>query len=118
MDEKLLLEKFVKKGEGHGGRPRAGRGCVAGGIALLHLISSILGSFGFDLGCQMACFQTKSPTLGKFLEGLANGRCWYILWLFGLFYDHLVYFMNIWHISRPFGIFYNHLVYFPRFGNL
>jgi hypothetical protein len=30
---------------------------------------------------------------------------WYILWLFGIFYGHLVYFMVIWYI-------------FPRFGKL
>jgi hypothetical protein len=25
-------------------------------------------------------------------------RCWYILWTFGLFYGHLVYFKAIWYI--------------------
>jgi hypothetical protein len=34
-----------------------------------------------------------------------------IVWPFGLFYGHLVYF---W----PFGIFYGYLVYFTRFGML
>jgi hypothetical protein len=34
---------------------------------------------------------------------------WYILWSFGKFYGHLVYFMIIWYILWPFGIFY------PRF---
>jgi hypothetical protein len=37
---------------------------------------------------------------------------WYILWPFGIFYGHLVYFMAIWYILWPFGIFYGHLVYF------
>jgi hypothetical protein len=27
--------------------------------------------------------------------GPCNGRCWYILWTFGLFYSHLTYFMDI-----------------------
>jgi hypothetical protein len=30
--------------------------------------------------------------------GSCNGRCWYILWTFGLFCSHLVYFMVIWYI--------------------
>jgi hypothetical protein len=29
----------------------------------------------------------------------------------GLFYVHLVYFMDIWHILRSYGIFYGHLVF-------
>jgi hypothetical protein len=37
---------------------------------------------------------------------------WYILWPFGIFYGHLVYFMAIWYILWPLGIFYGHLVYF------
>jgi hypothetical protein len=37
---------------------------------------------------------------------------WYILWLFGIFYGNLVYFMVIWYILWLFGIFYGYLVYF------
>jgi hypothetical protein len=44
-------------------------------------------------GCQMACFQTKNPSLGKFLTDLH----WKIL---------VYVFMAIWSILRPFGIFY------------
>jgi hypothetical protein len=36
----------------------------------------------------------------------------------GTFYDHLVYFTAIVSILWPFGIFCGHLVYFPRFGIL
>jgi hypothetical protein len=46
---------------------------------------------------------------------------WYILWPFGIFYGHLVYFMAIWYILWSFGIFYGHLVIwyiFPPFGIL
>jgi hypothetical protein len=56
----------------------------------------------------MACFQTKSPDLGKFL-GACNGRCFNV---------HLVYFMAGWYILWPFGIFYGYLVYLTRFGML
>jgi hypothetical protein len=35
-----------------------------------------------------------------------------ILWTFGLFYGHLVYFTVIWSILRSFGIFYGYFVYF------
>jgi hypothetical protein len=56
---------------------------------------------------------------------------WYILWPFGIFYGHLVYFMAIWYILWPFGIFNGDLVHIwllgkfvviwyisPRFGIL
>jgi hypothetical protein len=59
-------------------------------------------------GCQMVCFQTKNPNLGKFWRVLQ----WKIF----------VYFMTIWSILRPLKVFYGHLVYFvviwyisPRF---
>jgi hypothetical protein len=64
-----------------------------------------------DQGCQMVCFQTQNPNLGKFWRVLQ----WKIL----------VNFMTIWSILRPLEIFYCHLVYcvviwyiFPRFGIL
>jgi hypothetical protein len=62
-------------------------------------------------GCQMVCFQTKNPKLGKFWRVLQ----WKIL----------VYFMTIWSILLPLEILYGHLAYFaviwyifPRFGIL
>jgi hypothetical protein len=79
-------------------------------------------------GCKMAYFQTKIPILVNF-GGSCNGKCWYILWPFGLFYGHLVYFtygrlvylMVIWYIL-PMAIWY--ILYmviwciFPTFGML
>jgi hypothetical protein len=53
-------------------------------------------------GCQMVCFQTKNPNLGKFWRALdwkMFQYCltiWNILWIFGMFYDHLVHFVFIW----------------------
>jgi hypothetical protein len=41
---------------------------------------------------------------------------WYIIWPFGIFYGHLVYFMAILNILWPFGIFYVHLEYLLEFG--
>jgi hypothetical protein len=52
-----------------------------------------------EQGCQMVCFRTKNPNLGKFRRTSCNGRCWHISWTFGPFYSLLVYF------SR-FGILY------------
>jgi hypothetical protein len=46
-------------------------------------------------GCQMVYFQTNNPNLGIFLSAL-KGIGWYILRPFGIYYDHLVYFMAIW----------------------
>jgi hypothetical protein len=58
-------------------------------------------------GCQMICFLTKNPNLGKFWRALE-------LKMF-------VYFITIWNILQPFGIIYGclvcgHLEYFSRFG--
>jgi hypothetical protein len=44
-----------------------------------------------EQGCQMVCFQTKNPNLGKFWRVLD----WKKL---GIFYGHLEYFMDIWDI--------------------
>jgi hypothetical protein len=40
--------------------------------------------------------------------GYCNGRFWYILWPFGQFSGHLIYFMAIWYI-------FPHLAYFSLF---
>jgi hypothetical protein len=58
---------------------------------------------GATQGCQMVCFQTKNPNLGKF---------WRVLQ-----WKMLVYFMDSWSILRSFVIFYGHLVCIVR-GNL
>jgi hypothetical protein len=47
-------------------------------------------------------FEPKIPIWVN-LAGSWNGKCWRILWSFGIFYVHLVYFMSI-------GIFYGRLV--------
>jgi hypothetical protein len=36
----------------------------------------------------------------------------------GIFYEHLDDFTAIWYILWPFGIFHGHLVYFPPFSML
>jgi hypothetical protein len=50
--------------------------------------------------------------------GPFNGKCRYILWPFGIFYDHLEYFMAIWYNLWPFGIVCGHLLYFSQLGML
>jgi hypothetical protein len=55
-----------------------------------------------EQGCQMVCFQTKNPNLGKF--------CMALDW------KMFVYFMATWNILWRFGIFYDHLVHFSSFG--
>jgi hypothetical protein len=64
---------------------------------------------GFKQGCQMVCFLTKNPDLGKFWRVLCRLENVYI------FYGHLEYFMDIWDILRPFGKFCVHFVLFPVF---
>jgi hypothetical protein len=56
-------------------------------------------------------FKPKMPIWVNF-GGSCDGRCWYVLWPFGLFYSHLAC------LTGFFGIFYGNLVYFPRFGKL
>jgi hypothetical protein len=51
-----------------------------------------------DQGCQMACFQTKNPNLGKF---------WRVLQ-----WKMFVYFMSIWSILWQLEIFNGHLLVF------
>jgi hypothetical protein len=65
----------------------------------------------------MVCFQTKNPMWENF-GGSRNGKFWYILLPFGIFYYHLVYFTAFENILSPFGIFCGHLVYFCRLGIL
>jgi hypothetical protein len=60
-------------------------------------------------GCQMVCFQTKNPELGKFWRVLL----WKILVYFMTIWS--MYFMAIGNISWPFGIFCSSLVYFSPF---
>jgi hypothetical protein len=74
--------------------------------SLLHTYLQI-----WQQGCQMVCFQTKNPSLEKFLEDLAMENL-------GLFYDRLVYFTAIGNILWPFGIFCGHLVISPCLGIL
>jgi hypothetical protein len=38
--------------------------------------------------------------------GLWNGKCWYILGPFGIFYGHLVLCMTVWYSLWSFGIFF------------
>jgi hypothetical protein len=36
------------------------------------------------------------------IRNILGMAIWYILWPFGIFYDHLVNFMDIWYILWPF----------------
>jgi hypothetical protein len=51
--------------------------------------------------------------------GPCNGRYSYISWTFGLFYGHLIYFMDIWYILWYFGIFFPSvgILYQEKYGN-
>jgi hypothetical protein len=57
-------------------------------------------------GCQMVCFQTKTPKLGKFWRVL-DGKMLLFSWRFGIFYKHVWYFMTIWYILCSFGTFFH-----------
>jgi hypothetical protein len=60
----------------------------------------------WDQCCQMVYFQTKNPNLGKFWKVLQ----WKMY--IGIFYGRSVYFTAKWYILWPFGTFCGHLVYF------
>jgi hypothetical protein len=51
-------------------------------------------------------FNQKSQYRYTYFEEPWNGKCPYILWPFGSFYGHLVYFMVIWYIFHRFGVLY------------
>jgi hypothetical protein len=61
-------------------------------------------------GCQMVCFQTKNPNLGKFWRVLQwkslvyFTTIWRILLLLEIFNCRLVYIVVIWYIFPSFGI--------------
>jgi hypothetical protein len=57
----------------------------------------------------MVCFQTKNPNLVKFWRVLQFENV-------GIFYVHLAYFTAIANILWLFGIFCGHLVYYSPFG--
>jgi hypothetical protein len=58
-------------------------------------------------------FKPKIPIWVN-IGGPWNGKCWYILWLYGILDSHLEYLTDIWYILWPFGTFCNNLVYvFP-----
>jgi hypothetical protein len=61
-------------------------------------------------------FSNQKSQFGKKILGPQIGKCWYILWPFGIFYGHMVYFMTIWYILWPFGTFCVNLVHFSGFG--
>jgi hypothetical protein len=48
-------------------------------------------------GCQMVCFQTKNPNLGKFLRVLQWKMMVYFIDTWSI-YSILLYFMDIWYI--------------------
>jgi hypothetical protein len=63
-------------------------------------------------GCQMVCFQTKNPNLGKFWKALDWKMFihfmafWNIFWRFVIVYDRSVHFVLILYIFSGFGIMY------------
>jgi hypothetical protein len=67
-------------------------------------------------GCQMVCFQTKNPNLGKFFR-VSDWKMliyfmaiWNILLIFGIFYDHLVHCVFIWYSFSGFGIMHQEIL--------
>jgi hypothetical protein len=62
-------------------------------------------SFFFNVvqGCQMVCFQTKIPKLGKKFQSLRLENVDIFSGHFGIFYEYLGYFMTIRYISCSFG---------------
>jgi hypothetical protein len=60
---------------------------------------------GFVRVARWQIFKPKILTWVNF-GGACNGSGWSILWPFGLFYSHLVYFRAIWYSLCLFGIFW------------
>jgi hypothetical protein len=62
----------------------------------------------FPAGMPDGLFSNQKSNLGEILEGLAMENV-------GIFYVYFVYFTAIGNILWSFGIFCGHLVYFPPF---
>jgi hypothetical protein len=60
-------------------------------------------------GLPDGIFSNQKSQFGYFLWA-CNGKGWYILWPFGLFYEYLVQFMAIWYICWLLGKFSTVLV--------
>jgi hypothetical protein len=58
-------------------------------------------------------FKPKLPIWVNF-GGPQIGKCWYILWPFGIYYWHLGCFMTIWYILCSFGTFFRSWYHVPR----
>jgi hypothetical protein len=54
----------------------------------------------FYIGSRVARWHIFKPPIWFNFEGSSKVRCWYILWLFGRFYGHLVYdhLLYFWYI--------------------
>jgi hypothetical protein len=61
------------------------------------LLHKCVVTYVFCRAARWHIFKPRNPSLGTFM-GSCNGRCWSILWPFGLFYGHLVYFKDLWYI--------------------
>jgi hypothetical protein len=94
-----------------GGRGAGGRGVGVGAPGSESMLGmSRLASQSRDISLRTRVarwyiFKPKIQIWVNFL-GYCNGRCWYILCSFGVFYGHLPYFIVIWYIFWLFGIFF------------
>jgi hypothetical protein len=59
-----------------------------------------------NVGCRVARWFVFKPKIQIWVNfgGSYNGKFWYILLPFGLFYCYWKYFMDIWYIFRRLGI--------------
>jgi hypothetical protein len=80
-------------------------------------------------GLPDCIFSNQKSPFGQILEGLAKEDVgiffghlvyfidiWYLLWTFGIFYGHLVYFMDIWYIITPLWYVVPRKIWQPRSG--
>jgi hypothetical protein len=58
--------------------------------------------------CRVARWSVFKPKIRIWANfgGPWNGKCWYILWPFGIFYGLLVLFMSVWYSLWSFVIFF------------
>jgi hypothetical protein len=78
-------------------------------VELANRLAHRRATFAWPQGCQMVCFQTKRPNLGRVLQWkmwVYFMDTWSISWSFAIFYGHLVQFLVVWYILPHFGILY------------
>jgi hypothetical protein len=92
----LKLEGAGVEG-GRGSPTRQEEQRIEDGAFVAFFLSCARARVRFAQDCQTVQIFRPKIQIGVIFGGSCNRRGWFILWTFGLFYNHLVYLMGIWY---------------------